>query len=135
MSKIRSIVTASLVLVVAIAGLTGLAGTVAANASSGYHSCAQLGQLWLNAGGRKASERIAEGVAMAESGGYKYATDHDSNGTVDRGLWQINSVNGHWSSYNVATNARGAWAISHDGHNWHPWVTYNSGAYRHHCGA
>jgi len=25
------------------------------------------------------------------------ATDHDSNGSVDRGLWQINSVHGHWS--------------------------------------
>lgn len=131
-SIISGISTVVLVLVVALAGL---AGTVAANASSPYYNCAQLGHLWLKVGGRKSAERIAEGVAMAESGGYQYATDHDSNRTVDRGLWQINSIHGHWSSYNVYTNARGARAISDDGHDWHPWVTYNSGAYRRHCGA
>jgi hypothetical protein len=132
MSRIRSTVMAVLVLAIAFAGL---AGTAAANASTTHYNCAQLGRLWLHMGGRKSAERIAEGVAMAESGGYKYATDHDSNGSVDRGLWQINSVNGHWSSYNVNTNARGARAISRNGHDWHPWVTYNSGAYKHHCRA
>lgn len=132
MPKIRSIITAALVPGVVLAGL---AGTAAANASTTHYSCAQLGRLWLHVGGRRSSERIAEGVAMAESSGYTYATDHDSNGTVDRGLWQINSVNGHWSSYNTNTNARGAKAISDNGRNWRPWVTYNSGAYRRHCGA
>jgi hypothetical protein len=132
MPNIRSTITAVLVLAIVLAGL---AGTVAANASTTHYSCAQLGRLWLHVGGRRSSERTAEGVAMAESSGYKYATDHDSNGSVDRGLWQINSVHGHWSSYNVNTNARGAKAISDDGHNWRPWVTYTSGAYRHHCGA
>ncbi len=132
MPKIRGIITAVLVLVFVLAGL---AGTVAANASTTHYNCAQLGRLWLHVGGGRSSERIAEGVAIAESGGYQYATDHDSNGSVDRGLWQINSVHGHWSSYNANTNARGAKAISDDGHDWRPWVTYRSGAYRLHCGA
>jgi lysozyme-like protein len=132
MPRIRSMVIAGLVLVIALAGL---ATAAAANASTSSYSCAQLGRLWLSVGGGKSSERIAEGVAMAESGGYQYAVDHDSNGTVDRGLWQINSVHGHWSSYNVTTNARAAKVISDDGRNWRPWVTYMTGAYRLHCGA
>jgi hypothetical protein len=132
MLKIKSIVTAVLVLVIVLADL---AGTVPANASNTHYNCAQLGRLWLHVGGRKSAERIAEAVAMAESGGYKYATDRDSNGSVDRGLWQINSVHGHWSSYNTNTNVRGAKAISHNGRDWRPWVTYTSGAYRHHCRA
>lgn len=132
MPRIRSIITAALVLVIAVASL---AGAAAANASTAHYSCAQLGRLWLQVGGRKSSERIAEGVAMAESGGYQYAVDHDSNGTVDRGLWQINSIHGHWSSYNAITNARGAKVISDDGHDWRPWVTYDTGAFRRHCGA
>lgn len=32
------------------------------------------------------------GIAMMESGGDPFAHNHNSNGTVDRGLWQINDV-------------------------------------------
>lgn len=132
MPRIKTAIMAAFVLAIVVASL---AGAVAADASIARYSCAQLGRLWLQVGGRRAAERVAEGVAMAESGGYPRATDRDANGSVDRGLWQINSVNGHWSSYNVTINARGARAISANGRNWHPWVTYNSGAYRRHCGA
>ncbi len=132
MPRTKTAITAALTLLVLLASL---AGPAAASASTTHYSCAQLGRLWLRIGGRRAAERTAEAVAMAESGGYKYARDRDRNGSVDRGLWQINSIHGHWSSYNVLTNARGARAISRNGHNWRPWVTYDTGAFRHHCGA
>lgn len=31
-------------------------------------------------------------IALEESGGNPLAHNHNSNGTVDRGLWQINSI-------------------------------------------
>ena len=90
----------------------------------------QLEALWIKYGGNKAYAPIAAAVAMAESGGRVRATDNDSNGSVDRGLWQINSVHGSQSTYDIAANTRAAIAISQGGKNWTPWVTYNTGAYK-----
>jgi hypothetical protein len=81
------------------------------------------------AGGPATSAAIAAAVATAESGGNSTATNYDSNGSVDRGLWQINSIHGAQSTFDVMGNARAAVAISNKGTNWQPWTTYTSGAY------
>src|SRR5262249_40915223 len=47
----------------------------------------------------------------------------NSNGTTDRGLWQINSIHGKQSTTNAAENARAAVAISKNGTDWRPWCT------------
>jgi len=91
---------------------------------------AQLEGLWIQAGGNPQAAPTAAAIAMAESGGNSQATDNDSNGSVDRGLWQINSVHGAQSTYDVMGNARAAVSISNNGANWSPWVTYTNGAYR-----
>lgn len=93
------------------------------------YNYAQLEGIWVQAGGSPGSAPIAAAVAMAESGGNSTATGQDS-GSVDRGLWQINSVHGNQSTYDVMGNARAAVAISNGGTNWSPWTTYTSGAYK-----
>lgn len=82
---------------------------------------------------------LAACFARRESGLYPRATHYNSNGTIDRGLFQINSVwVGHtvqWYErgegvrikivagrlYNAAYNARVAWAISRGGTYWAAW--------------
>lgn len=93
------------------------------------YSYAQLEGIWQQAGGSAQTAPMAAAIAMAESGGNSAAYDQDSNGSIDRGLWQINSVHGSQSSYDVMTNARAAIAISNNGTNWRPWCTaYSDGA-------
>jgi hypothetical protein len=101
------------------------------NAPGGVtYNYAQLEYIWMQANGNAQVAPIAAAIAMAESGGVTTATDLDSNGSVDRGLWQINSVHGSQSTYDVMGNARAAVAISSNGTNWQPWTTYTNGAYR-----
>lgn len=78
---------------------------------------------------------MAVAIAGAESGYNPTATNHNTNGSTDYGLWQINSVHanllgGHdwrdpaqnaWMAYQVWQAAGGSWT---------PWSTYNSGAYK-----
>lgn len=94
------------------------------------YNYAQLEGIWIQAGGSAGAAPIAAAIAMAESGGNSTATNNDSNGSTDRGLWQVNSVHGSQSTYDVMGNARAAVAISSNGTNWSPWTTYSSGAYR-----
>jgi len=61
------------------------------------------------------------------------------HGSVDRGLWQINSCH-HPSvsrscAYDAQCNANAALRISARGANFRPWVAYTSGAYRKHLPA
>ena len=58
------------------------------------------------------------------------------NGSVDRGLWQINSC---WHpsvskscAYDAQCNANAAYRISSGGANWKPWVAYTNGRYKAH---
>lgn len=56
------------------------------------------------------------------------------NGSVDRGLWQLNScyhpeVNRR-CAYKANCNARATKHISDHGKDWTPWSVYNSGTYR-----
>jgi hypothetical protein len=107
-------------------------GTVAhaSRATGGTYTASQLAALWVSAGGNPASADIAAAVAMAESGGRSSAENHNTNGSIDRGLWQINSIHGALSTFDVRGNAKAAVSISGNGRNWSPWVTYQTGAYR-----
>jgi hypothetical protein len=74
----------------------------------------------------------AVAVALAESGGNPNATHSNTNGSIDYGLWQINSVHssllqsGTWST--PSDNARMAYSVW-QGSGWKAWTTYTSGAY------
>lgn len=90
----------------------------------------QIKALWTQAGGSASAQNIAAAIAMAESGGNPSITHRNSDGSIDRGLWQINSRHGALSTINPLGNARAAVSISSNGRNWHPWTTYDSGAYK-----
>lgn len=70
----------------------------------------------------------AVAIAYAESGFNADATNHNTNGSTDYGLWQINSVhnfpelaNGQWRDPN--TNARLAYQVW-KGSGWNAWSTH-----------
>lgn len=94
----------------------------------------QIGQYAQQAGFRGNALTTAIAIAMAESGGNTTATNHNTNGTTDYGLWQINSVHSQYSPAlllnNPLYNAQAAYTLSSNGSNWQPWTTYNTGAYR-----
>jgi hypothetical protein len=100
---------------------------------SGTLDCYQLEQLWDAAGGNPSAAFMAAEVATAESAGQQYATLVDGNGTTDRGYFQINSIWGALSTYDPLSNAKAAVEISHDGTNFGPWTTYQTGAYQGRC--
>lgn len=113
-----------------LATLTSIHVPGASAASAGGSAgCRKLERLWMAAGGNPAQAETAAAIAMAESSGEQYSTDDDGNGTVDRGYWQINSIHGAQSTFDPMGNARAAVAISGDGTNWTPWVTYQTQAY------
>lgn len=98
--------------------------------SSSRMGVAQIGALAEAAGFQGNALAMAIAIALAESGGNPAATDHDANGTVDRGLWQINSVNSEFSAacdYDPACSASAAYSISDGGRSWSAWVTYDRG--------
>jgi hypothetical protein len=102
----------------------------AANPSEhGTLGCAGLEALWEAAGGSRSAAFLAAEIAQAESSGRQYATNWNTNGTVDRGYWQINSTHGSLSTFGAYGNARAAVLISSDGADWTPWTTYQTGAY------
>jgi hypothetical protein len=77
----------------------------------------------------------ATAVALAESGGDTMATNHNTNGSYDYGLWQINTVHGQLlnqgNKFNPLDNAKMALTIwSGAGNKWTPWSVYKSGVYR-----
>jgi len=95
------------------------------------YTYSQIEAIWIQYGGNPAAAPMAAAIALAESGGNPNAVNTaNSNGTTDRGLWQINSVHGAQSTFDLAANTRAAIAISNNGANWRPWTTYNTGAYR-----
>lgn len=94
------------------------------------YTYAQLKSLWIRNGGSSASADIAAAVALAESGGVAGASNSNTDGSTDRGLWQINSVHGSQSTFDPIANVKAAIAISNNGKNWNPWVTYKTGAFK-----
>lgn len=82
---------------------------------------------------------MAIAVALAESGGDPNAQGQNRNGqgvvtSVDRGLWQINSVYhpevSDQCAYNPGCAAGAAFNISQRGLNWRPWSTFINGSYK-----
>jgi hypothetical protein len=134
-----SAVAAGLVLAVAAGHAHGTASAgrggarVTAARAGGTLGCSQLEALWESAGGSAGAAVMAAEIAEAESSGRQYATSANSNGTVDRGYWQINSSHGSLSTYDAAGNARAAVLISGNGRDWMPWTTYRTGAYAGKC--
>lgn len=55
----------------------------------------------------------------------------NANGSVDYGLWQINSVHRPPvpDIYDPAVNAGWMWEISNGGSDWSPWTVYRTGRY------
>lgn len=94
------------------------------------YSYAQLEQLWINAGGPKAIAPLMAAIALAESGGYeKRISAPNSDGSIDRGLWQINSVHGAASTTEAKSNAASAVKI-YNSQGLRAWTTYTNGAYK-----
>jgi hypothetical protein len=83
--------------------------------------------------GSERSIAVAVAIAMAESSCNPDATNINTNGSEDRGLWQINNF--AWPNvsnacaFQVQCNADAAWNISDHGTDWDPWSTYNNGAW------
>jgi hypothetical protein len=117
----------------AVAG-PAAASVPAAAAENGTLGCTQLEALWEEAGGSPAAAFTAAEVAMAESSGRENATNVNSNGSTDEGYWQINNqAHPGQATYDPLGNARAAVAISGNGTNWTPWVTYQHGAENGQC--
>lgn len=95
------------------------------------YSAAQLEQLWTKAGGPAKVAATMAAVALAESGGNPSAQHRNTDGSVDRGLWQINSSHGYPAakSFNPTDNAHQAVAV-YRSQGLGAWSTYSSGAYR-----
>lgn len=93
---------------------------------------AQLWSVVTGAGWSGQDALTAFAVALAESGGNPSATNKNTNGSTDYGLFQINSVHASllqgkaWND--PAVNAAMAKTL-YDGQRFKPWVTYNTGAY------
>lgn len=98
-------------------------------AATQKYTYAQLEALWIQAGGDRASAPVMAAIAMAESGGNPAAINTNTNGSTDRGLWQINSVHGSLSTFDPLANAQAAVKIKKT-QGLNAWVTYTSGKYR-----
>lgn len=101
---------------------------------AGSVSAVEVAQLAKAAGFSGRNLVIAVAVAKAESG---FITTERSlpntDGSIDRGLWQINSkahpdVNDA-CAYDAVCNAQAAFRIANGGTDWAPWTTYTHGAY------
>lgn len=101
-----------------------------------HYTYAQLEQLWINAGGSKATAPIAAAIAEAESGGDSQNVNlNDSNGQGGTqsswGFWQISDGTHNQPVPNILdprVNAKAAVA-KYNADGWQPWGTYTSGAY------
>lgn len=85
------------------------------------------------AGFSPAAAAVGTGIMYAESRRVVEATHHNSNGSTDYGLMQINSIHGYDSKRLVTDplyNADCAYRIYKDaGGTWGPWSTYHNGSY------
>lgn len=92
-----------------------------------------LAQLWIDAGGSPAIANTMAAIALAESGGRVDAQGKNTNGTTDRGLWQINSSHTQFDTQRLLSdplyNAQAAVSIFKS-QGLTAWSTYNSGAYK-----
>ncbi|NUR62149.1 MAG: transglycosylase SLT domain-containing protein [Catenulispora sp.] len=77
---------------------------------------------------------VAIAVAMAESSCTPRAKNVNDDGSVDRGLWQLNdryhSEVSDSCAYQIQCNANAAWTVSSHGAKWSPWSAYNNGSWK-----
>ena len=109
--------------------------TVATPASNTSLTAEDVAKFAYAAGFRGDDLNIAVAVARAESNWNPKATLLNTNGSVDHGLFQINSVHaailaeGNWSD--PGDNAVMAFKVwTQAGDSWSPWVTYWRGTYK-----
>lgn len=99
----------------------------------GGSGTASLSQLWIDAGGDPKLANLMAAIAMAESSGRKDATNKNTDGSIDRGLWQINSSHTQFDANRLLSdpeyNAQAAVAIEKS-QGLTAWSTYQSGAYK-----
>lgn len=91
-------------------------------------------QLALSAGANPDEAKTLAAIAGAESSyDTSVVSKPNTNGTVDRGLWQINSVHSQYDPNQLTTdpsyNAKAALDILR-GQGWKAWTTYTNGAYK-----
>lgn len=108
--------------------------------SSGAFSIDEILALGYFVGFRGQTLITAVAIAKAESGLRRYAKGHNPPtagcplGSFDRGLWQINDCYhpevSDTCAYDPLCNAQHAYIISNHGQSFHPWSTYNNGAYK-----
>lgn len=100
-----------------------------------HYSAVQVAQLAQQAGFGGNDWVISVAVAEAESAGWTHARLINTDCSVDRGLWQINSYwHGEVSdacAFDPACNAQATHTIWANG-GWTQWTTYNNGAYQSH---
>ncbi len=100
-----------------------------------HESTVQVAQQAQQAGFTGNNWVISVAVAEAESAGWTRARLIDTDCSVDRGLWQINSYwHGEVSdscAFDPVCNAQAAHTIWANG-GWTQWTTYNNGAYQAH---
>lgn len=98
---------------------------------------AQIYQQALAAGWNAQQAVVMTAIALAESSGNPGAVSKpNKNGTVDRGLFQINSVHSQYDPGKLldpAYNAKAAYEVA-GGKDFTRWSTYNSGAYKKYLG-
>jgi hypothetical protein len=102
-----------------------------------HYSAVQVAQLAQQAGFSGNDWVVSVAVAEAESAGWTHARLINTDCSVDRGLWQINSYwHGEVSdgcAFDPACNAQATHTIWANG-GWTQWTTYNNGAYQAHLG-
>ncbi len=99
---------------------------------SGTLTASQIAAYAFATGLRGQNLTVSVAIALAESGGNTAA----KSSTNDYGLWQINYPAHASLGYSKDQllrpdiNAKAMYTISSGGTNWHPWTTYQSGAYQ-----
>lgn len=92
---------------------------------------ASLYRLWLANGGSRKLAVVMPAIALAESRGNPNAKHYNNDGSVDQGLWQINSSNYAGSDiYDPNVNARWAIRLAEHGRGLRNWTTFTSGKYK-----
>ena len=102
----------------------------------GKYTYQGLELLWTQNGGPKAMAGTMAAIALAESGGNPKARHVNADGSVDQGLWQINTSNRKLykgqNVYDPNVNVKSAITLATHGRGLTNWTTYNNGAYKSH---
>lgn len=117
----------------ALRAWAGGSASTAGTPGSGALSAVQVAQAAQAAGFTGDNLITSIAVSKAESGWDPKAINYNTNGSTDKGLWQINSIHtailATGDPFDPSANARMAKAVF-DGSGWPAWTTWTSGAYR-----